>query len=133
MIDVEKKVFKIVRDGIKMEYPNIRVYSEYTRTPKVFPCIMVEEIDTQTYLKSQDTNSVENHIIVSYQVDIYDDGENKKSSVKAIASTINDLFIGLKFSRVFGNKISNEDDDNIYRYTMRFTAVIGSDDYVYSI
>ena len=62
----------------------------------------------------------------------YDDGENK-SPVKAIASTINDLFIGLKFSRVFGNKISNEDDDNIYRYTMRFTAVIGSDDYVYSI
>lgn len=133
MIDVEKKVFKIVRDGIKTGYPNIRVYSEYIRTPKVFPCIMVEEIDTQTYLKSQDTNSVENHIIVSYQVDIYDDGENKKSSVKAIASTINDLFIGLKFSRVFGNKISNEDDDNIYRYTMRFTAVIGSDDYVYSI
>lgn len=133
MIDVEKKVFKIVRDGIKTEYPNIRVYSEYTRTTKVFPYIMVEEIDTQTYLKSQDTNSVENHIIVSYQVDIYDDGENKKSSVKAIASTINDLFIGLKFSRVFGNKISNENDDNIYRYTMRFTAVIGSDDYVYSI
>ena len=98
MIDVEKKVLKIVRDGIKTEYPNIRVYSEYTRTPKVFPCIMVEEIDTQTYLKSQDTNSVENHIIVSYQVDIYDDGENKKSSVKAIASTINDLFIGLKFT-----------------------------------
>ncbi len=133
MIDVEKKVFKIVRDGIKTGYPNIRVYSEYIRTPKVFPCIMVEEIDTQTYLKSQDTNSVENHIIVSYQVDIYDNGENKKSSVKAIASTINDLFIGLKFSRVFGNKISNEDDDNIYRYTMRFTAVISSDYYVYSI
>ena len=28
-------------------------------------------IDTQNYLRSQDTESVENHILVSYQIDIF--------------------------------------------------------------
>lgn len=133
MIDIEQKVYKLLSEAIRATYTTMRIYSEYIRTPEVLPCIMIQEIDTQNYLRSQDTESVENHILVSYQIDIFTNGATKKEDAKAYATIINDKLLELKFSRTFANKLSNEDDDNIYRYVLRFSAIVGKDFYVYNI
>lgn len=131
MIDIEQSVLTLIKSSISEEVAE--VYSEYTATPSEFPCVMVQEIVNKVFTDSQDSTSFENHCEISYQIDIFTVGPNKKFDAKRIANLIDEVLNKYNFTRTFCQRVSNAYDDKIYRFVARYDAIVGKDNYVYSI
>lgn len=133
MIDIEQEVFKLVRLAAKTENSSVTVYSEYTATPASFPCVMLTEINNSSLQSTQTTESMENHVQVAYQIDIYDKGDNKRKNAKNLAKAIDSALLGVKFSRGMLEKLSDNEDAQLYHIIARYDAVIDIDNRVYTI
>ena len=131
MINIENIVFDKIARAIKVEYPKAHIVGEYVKSPPRFPSISIVEIDNSVYERTQ-SNTIENHADVTYEVNIYSNKESgKKSECKAIATLIDNEFATLGFSRTMLQPIPNMDDATIYRMTGRYTAVISKDKKLY--
>jgi hypothetical protein len=125
MIDVENEVFNTVATDVRTKYPDIYMVGEYVKTPPRFPCISLVEMDNQSYQKTEDSGSSENHASVMYEVNIYSNKTvGKKSECKALASLIDEQMLALGFARTMLQPIPNLDDATIYRMVGRYSAVI---------
>lgn len=132
MIDVFDEIYLRILETIREEYPSAFITDEYVRVTPSFPHISIQEINNTNYLFSQDCDSVENHILLGIQIDIYTIGTQKKLIAKEIFKLVDNLLIGLKFNRILKEKMTNVDDDNIHRLVLRYEAVIGKDNIIYS-
>ena len=132
MINVENEIFNIIAIAVRNEYPNALVVGEYVKTPAKFPCISIVEMDNTVYDKTQTSGCLENHVDVSYEVNIYSNKTSgKKSECKAIASLIDNEFATLGFSRTMLQPIPNIDDATIYRMLGRYRGVVSKDKKVF--
>ena len=132
MIDIESRVFSAIARVLREEYPSICVVSEYVKSPSKFPCVSIIEMDNSVYDRTQTSGSLENHVEVMYEVNIYSNKTSgKKSECKAIASLIDNEFATLGFSRTILQPIPNMDDATIYRMVGRYKGVVSKDKVVY--
>jgi hypothetical protein len=84
------------------------------------------------YDRTQTNGSLENHVSVMYEVNVYSNkNSGKKRECKAIAALIDSEFAALGFTRSMLQPIPNMDDATIYRMTGRYTAVISKDKKLY--
>lgn len=128
MIDIENEVFNHVSATLREKYTGIYVVGEYVKTPPKFPCVSLVEMDNQTYQRTEDSGSSENHVSVMYEVNIYSNKTiGKKSECKEIAATIDEQMLALGFARTMLQPIPNLDDATIYRMVGRYSAVISKD------
>ena len=131
MIDVENEIFNIVARAIRDVYPDIYISGEYVKSPSTFPAVAIVEMDNTVYVKTQ-TNEVENHAELMYEVNIYSNKTSgKKSECKDIASLIDNEMAALGFSRTMLQPIPNMDDATIYRMTGRYRAVASKDKLIF--
>lgn len=132
MINVENEIFNIIAKAVRNAYPNAYVVGEYVKSPAKFPHVSIVEIDNTTYENTQTSGSLENHVDVIYEVNIYSNKTSgKKSECKAIASLIDDEFATLGFSRTMLQPIPNVDDATIYRMLGRYRGVVSKDKKVF--
>lgn len=132
MIDIETEIFSIVSAEVRKKYPKIYMTGEYVKAPPSFPCVSLVEIDNQIYRNSRDSGSIENHVQVLYEVDVYSNKTSrKKAECKAIIAVIDSKMESLGFTRTMLNPIPNEEDTTIYRMTARYRAIIGKDKTIY--
>lgn len=132
MIDIENEIFSIVSAEVRKKYPKIYMTGEYVKAPPSFPCVSLVEIDNQIYRNSRDSGSIENHVQVLYEVDVYSNKTSgKKAECKAIIALIDSKMESLGFTRTMLNPIPNEEDTTIYRMTARYRAIIGKDKTIY--
>lgn len=132
MIDVENEVFDSVATDVRAKYPDIYMVGEYVKTPSQFPCVSLVEMDNQSYQRTEDSGSSENHASVMYEVNIYSNKTvGKKSECKAIATLIDEQMLALGFARTMLQPIPNLDDATIYRMVGRYSAVISKDKVIY--
>ena len=125
MIDVENEVFNTVATVVRAEYPDIYIVGEYVKTPPKFPCVSLVEMDNQSYQRTEDSGSSENHVSVMYEVNIYSNKTiGKKTECKTIAALIDEQMLALGFARTMIQPIPNLDDATIYRMVGRYSAVI---------
>ena len=128
MIDVENDIFNSVATIVREKYPAIYMVGEYVKTPPKFPCISLVEMDNQSYQRTEDSGSSENHVSVMYEVNIYSNKTvGKKSECKAIATLIDEQMLALGFARTMLQPIPNLDDATIYRMVGRYSAIISKD------
>lgn len=128
MIDIEHDVFDMVAAKVRAKHPDVYMVGEYVKTPPKFPCVSLMEMDNQTYQLTEDSGSVENHVSVMYEVNIYSNKTvGKKSECKAIASLIDEQMLALGFARTMLQPIPNLDDATIYRMVGRYSAIISKD------
>ena len=128
MIDIENDVFDTVAAKVRAKYNDIYMVGEYVKTPPKFPCVSLMEMDNQTYQLTEDSGSVENHVSVMYEVNIYSNKTvGKKSECKAIASLIDEQMLALGFARTMLQPIPNLDDATIFRMVGRYSAIISKD------
>ena len=128
MIDIESRVFNDVLAKLKLKYPDLYMVGEYVKTPSRFPCVSLMEMDNQTYQRTEDSGSSENHVSVMYEVNIYSNKTvGKKSECKAIAALVDEQMLALGFARTMLQPIPNFDDATIYRMVGRYSAVISKD------
>ncbi len=131
MINIENIVFDRIARAIKIEYPNAHISSEYVKSPPRFPSISIVETDNSVYERTQ-SNTIENHADVTYEVNIYSNkSSGKKSECKAIATLIDNEFATLGFSRSMLQPIPNLDDATIYRMVGKYRAVVSKNNEIY--
>lgn len=132
MIDVENDVFNSVATDVRAKYPDIYMVGEYVKTPPRFPCVSLVEMDNQSYQRTEDSGSSENHASLMYEINIYSNKTvGKKSECKAIAALIDERMLALGFARTMLQPIPNLDDATIYRMVGRYSAIISKDKVIY--
>lgn len=132
MINIESEIFNIVAKAVRNIYPDIYISGEYVKSPSRFPAVSLVEMDNSTYVRTQSSDNVENHVELMYEVNIYSNKKSgKKSECKAIASLIDNELATLNFSRTMLQPIPNMDDATIYRITGRYKAVVSKDKKIY--
>ncbi len=124
MIDVENEIFSKVVSDLKLKYPNVSYASVFTNSPPNYPFVSIEEIDNFIYERSEDSSSNENHVRVTYEINIYvKDNSMKKTEAKNILNIVDSSLLGLGFSRI--SKIPSQgDDETIYRVVLRYSGVV---------
>lgn len=133
MINVEDFLFNKIIECVELEFPQTIFFSDYVSDVPTFPCVMLQQINSQTYTRSQDSENIENHEILQYQVDIFATGVNKKQECREIAGLVDSVFLRYGFSRVLLRPIPNMLDINIYRIVARYDAIVGKNNIVYSM
>jgi uncharacterized protein YxeA len=132
LIDVEVKVFDKLYIALTAVYPALLVAGVYIRAPASFPFVSIVEIDNNIYQRSQDTDALEHHANVTYELNVYSNkGDDKKSECRTIAALADSVFEELGFTRTMLSAVPNLDDANIYRITGRYRAVAGEDGTIY--
>ena len=132
MIDVESSIFDNIAKAVRAEYPKIFIAGEYVKVPSKFPCVTLMEMDNQSYQRTEDSGSGENHVSVMYEVNVYSNKSvGKKSECKAIAALIDEQMLALGFARTMLQPIPNLDDATIYRMVGRYSAIISKDKAIY--
>ena len=126
MIDMETEIFNEVSKKVRERYPYIFMTGEYSKIPPSFPCISLVEVDNAIFRNTQTTESMENHVEVTYELNVYSNRiKGKKAECKEIAGFIDKILIGLNFTRTMLEPIPNQDNATIYRMLGRYRAVIG--------
>lgn len=132
MIDLETEIFNEVSAKVREKYPSIFMAGEYVKSPSVFPCISLVEVDNATFKNTQTTDSQENHAAVMYELNVYSNKvKGKKAECKEIAAFIDELLMGLNFTRTMLEPVPNEDSATIYRMLGRYRAVISKNKTIY--
>lgn len=132
MIDYENEIFNAVAMVVRAKYPDIYMVGEYVKTPPKFPFVSLVEMDNQTYQRTEDSGSSENHASVMYEVNIYSNKTvGKKTECKEIAAVIDEQMLALGFARTMLQPIPNLDDATIYRMVGRYSAIISKDKVIY--
>ena len=132
MIDMENEIFNAAKKAVIVECPDIYMVGEYVKTPPRFPCVSLVEMDNQSYQRTEDSGSSENHAQVMYEVNIYSNKTTgKKAECKAIAALIDEQMLALGFARTMLQPIPNLDDATIYRMVGRYSAVISKTKDIY--
>lgn len=131
MIDIENEVFTKIASELRSQFTGINVYGEDVRSPSQFPCVSIVEADNYTVKSTQDSGSNENHANLMYEVNVYSNKTSgKKTECKEILSVIDDILLGLGFTRTMKNPVSM-DDATIYRMVARYTAIVSTNQTIY--
>ena len=132
MIDMENEIFNEVSERIRAKYPNLFMTGEYVKSPPSFPCVSLVEADNATFRNSQTSDGKENHAAVMYELNVYSNKtKGKKAECKEIAAFIDDLMMGLNFTRTMLEPVPNQDGATIYRMLGRYRAVISKNRTIY--
>ena len=128
MIDIENEIFNIVLATLKEKLPDLYMVGEYVKTPPKFPCVSLMEISNQSYQRTEDSGSSENHVSVMYEMNVYSNKvSGKKLECKKIAAIVDEQMLALGFARTMLQPIPNGDDATIYRMVGRYSAIISKD------
>ncbi len=132
MIDIETDVFAEVSTKLRETFTGIFVVGEYVMSPSTFPCVSLVEVDNSTLQRTQTTEGRENHATVMYEVNIYSNKtKGKKAECKEIAAFVDELLMGLNFTRIMLEPVPNQNEPTIYRMLGRYRAVVSKDKVVY--
>lgn len=128
MISIENLMVDKVNTAVaslKTAYPNLRVVSDYIETSETFPLISIVESDNYTHLPTQDAALEDHAVNVAFEINIFANDKNKKSTAKRIAAVVDAEMLNNLFTRTFMGNTPNV-DRTIYRITMRYTAVVAA-------
>lgn len=132
MIDIEQEIFSEISAKVCEKYPKIFITGEYVSAPSSFPCVSLVEMDNATFESTQTQNGQENHVAVTYELNVYSNKKTgKKAECKEIIGYIDTLLMELNFTRTMLEPIPNTQDATIYRMLGRYRAVIDTNNTIY--
>lgn len=132
MIDIENEIFNIISEKLRAKYQGIYISGEYVKSPPSFPSVSLIEMDNEIYRSTRTNESIENHVQVMYEINVYSNKvKGKKTEAKSIMSVIDSEFARLGFMRIMYNPIPNELDATIYRLVARYRAVVSKNKVIY--
>ena len=71
MIDIESQVFDRIATRLRETFDGIYVTGEYVKTPSSFPAVSLVEMDNTPLTRTQTSDSVENHAVLMYELNVY--------------------------------------------------------------
>lgn len=129
MIDCEVKVFNTVYSVAAPLCANKKfVSSIISKTPTAFPAASLIEIDNRTVRRLQGSTPTEVYAQVTYQLDVF---ATTKTKCRQVFSAVDDVMIGMNFTRTSGQYIDNAENTEVFRYTARYRAIVDSEGNLY--
>ena len=131
MIDIEFDVFDAVADRLREQYPGIFVTGDVSFSPARFPAVSVVETGNSVVANMR-TSVIENAALVMYEVNVYSNKTGySKIEAKEILSVVDDVLVGLGFTRAYSNPVQNLEDRNVFRIVARYEATVDKDLWIY--
>lgn len=130
MIDYEVNVFDTVYRKVSHLFAKGKFVSMYVPSPTGFPAGSLVELTNDTVMKRQSSTPIENFARVMYQLDVY---AMSKQEARSLLSAVDDVMIGLGFTRAGGEFLDNSSNVNVFRYAARYEAEIDRDGTIYRI
>ena len=131
MIDIEDSVFNRVQTAVTSQFPNAFVVGRESRSPSKFPCVSIVEIDNYALARTQDSDSMENHAAITYEINVYSNKQKGcKAECKSIRAIADATMAEIGFTRTMKQPISL-DDATKFRMVARYAAVAGTDNKIY--
>lgn len=124
-------IFNEVFTKVKTEISPIKIESAYPETTTEFPCVVMEEMSTATAYGTTDTGG-EKFNQIGFEVNIFTTTSEKVTIAKQIRNKIDSImsdFYGM--NRDYTGSTPSFLDNNIYRYTMRYSCVVDKDKKLY--
>lgn len=134
MLDYSRQIFSRLSLYLREKFPKVYTSRNDSAAPPRFPAVTIVQKDNANYQRTIDSDSLENHVKVMYQIDVYTNDKkelDRMDSAENITAEISDFMLGLGFNRTLCQPIPNVNDMSIYRISMRFEGVIGRDALVY--
>lgn len=132
MIDIESQVFSRIVARLRETFKGIYVTGEYVKTPPSFPAVSLTEMDNTPLVRTQTTDSVENHAVLMYELNVYSNKTaGKKTECKKIAAMVDEEMAAMGFTRTMLNPIPNMDDATIYRMVGRYRVTVSKDNVLF--
>lgn len=120
IIDISNEIFTNLKNTIT----TASVGLSYDDENDTFPCITFEENTNTTNEDSVDTSG-ETANDLAFEINIFTNGTDSRSTSKALRSQIDGIMSGqYRMSRDFASPTPNYLDENIYKYTMRYSCVV---------
>lgn len=127
MIDITNEILT----KLKLELVDIDVKTSYPTGKSVFPCVVIEEIDNSHFTSTKDSAGF-HHSNIGFEINIFTIGTAKMTSAKKIRNQIDNLIVGTYgMNRNVSRPTPNFLDENVYKYTMRYSGVIDNEKTIY--
>lgn len=127
MITVER----LIMDAIYKRFPEYTVVGEYQDRYNEFPVITVNESQNSTFQQSM-TNMGEEHAEITFDIQVYDNGIDRRTNTMDITKEVNDFFLEMGFVRIITRTLHNLHDSTISRTMTRYRGIISKELYVYT-
>jgi len=127
IVDITNEVLT----NLKTTLEDVTVLTAYPSTTPKFPCVIVEEMSNNSYELSIDSAG-QHHNEVSFEINIFSNARNKMTQVKSIRNLVDAIMADeYRMTRDFSGATPNFLDNDIYRYTMRYSCVLDNDKVIY--
>ena len=130
MIDYEVNIFDTVYRRVSNLFAKGKFVSVYVPDPTGFPAGSLIELTNDTVRKRQSSTPIENFVRVMYQLDVY---ALTKKEARSLLSAVDDVMIGIGFTRTGGEFLDNMSNVNVFRYSARYEAEIDRDGNIYRV
>lgn len=130
MIDIENKMFGIVKSAVQASYPKASLASVQTNSPKTLPFVSEIMIDDYEHKESMDSSMKEKYADCVFEVNVYTSGDGKKTLAKSIVALIDSAMKGEGFSRKSYAPMSTS-DDTTFRCVLRYEGIVSTEKAVY--
>lgn len=125
-IPIFNRVYNAVYDKYHEDYPELTILNDRPEVLARFPAVVCVEDDNTTYTRARDRTEQEAYSEIMYTVEVYVDQQTgSKTLAKEIASVVDDIFVGLRFTRMSFSPMPNA-DRKIIRYVARYRAVVSA-------
>lgn len=128
MIDIENKLYTIVKNKMPSD---INMDSMYSNSSKLPLCTLVV-MDNSVYEPFINSARIENAASIMLEVNAYSNKiAGKKEECKKIIKTADDVLSSMGLTRTFCQPTPNLEDATVYRITARYRAIVDKDLKIY--
>lgn len=127
IVDIEVEVYNKLKDEIS----DVSVERQFNPKSPVFPCITITEISNNIDENTVDTSG-ETHNVQAFEINIFTSGNTKISTAKSLRNRVDSIMSDqYKMSRDFSSETPNYVDEEIYRYTLRYSCIVNKNKKIY--
>lgn len=127
LIDITNELYS----RLKSELVEVKVVTSYPKTTNDFPIVTFEEIDNSNIKRTKDSGGFQ-HSEISFEINIFTTGTSQMTSAKKIRNQIDGILSDeYGMARNVSRPTPNFLNGDIYRYTMRYSAIIDKNKILY--
>lgn len=119
----EDLIYTRVTNAVKTAYPSCYRSGKIEMTAESYPAIYVVKVASNRTYEGTDLCYTDSQHRVTYQVDVYTNGQNSMSTAEGIMEVAENAFSQMYFRMTMCSPVDNI-DPTVYRMTARFERII---------
>ena len=129
MIDVSHEIFTEIATAVRAKHSPVQVIGESISVPAQFPCVAIDEIyNVPSHL---DSSNRESYNAVTYRVQVFATGDNKRAAAREIFKTVAETCWGMNLIRKTYTTTPDVYNSSIYQISATFEADVRHDGMIF--